>query len=266
MQNVISIKSALRCFELVSSLKINFLKSKLAGFGLEERETGLNCKVMKTSFTYIGLPVGRHPRRLAFWDRVVDKLKGRLSRLKQNIIYFGGRITLIASVPSSILLFYLSFFRMPQGVINRCNKIMRNFLWGGTKDNNKVAWIWWKSVCKPKKLEGLGFRDWGNFNKTLLGNWRWRFLNHLDSLLGRVLSAKYSIPNGKGHVAVGGKFSRWWKDLLHVCYEREGDCWFDIGLKRLVGDGQMRVGQSFGMTNGWVRTILERGLVGFTSP
>lgn len=107
VQNMLVIKSALRCFELASGLKINFHKSKLVGIGLEERITNryaslLNCKVMKAPFTYLGLPVGGNSRRMEFWDPVVNKLKGRLSRWRQRTISFGGKITLIASVLSSI--------------------------------------------------------------------------------------------------------------------------------------------------------------------
>lgn len=80
MQNTLTIKSVLRCFELASGLKINFHKSKLVGIEVEGSITRriasfLNCKVMRVPFTYLGLPVGGNPRRLAFWDPIVNKTK-----------------------------------------------------------------------------------------------------------------------------------------------------------------------------------------------
>lgn len=146
MQNVMTIKSVLRCFEMTSGLKINFYKSKLVSLEIEEREIMrlaglLNCKVQRVPFIYLGLPVGGNPRRLGFWDPVVAKLRGRLTQWRQKTLSFGGRLTLIASVLSSIPLFYLSFFRLPRGVLNKCNHIMRAFLWGGLECKNKVAWV-----------------------------------------------------------------------------------------------------------------------------
>lgn len=87
---------------------------------------------------------------------MIKKLKGRLTRWKQKCISFGGRITLIKSVLSCLPLFYLYFYRMPQGVINHCNKIMQSFLWGKEEGDRGITWINWDAICKPKELG-----DWG---------------------------------------------------------------------------------------------------------
>lgn len=95
MQNALVIKCTMRCFEMASGLKVNFHKSKLAGIEVGERTTQslanlLHCKTMKAPFTYLGLPVGGNPRRLTFWDPVINKLKGRLTRWRQKCVSFGG--------------------------------------------------------------------------------------------------------------------------------------------------------------------------------
>lgn len=85
IQNALTLKFVLRCFELVSGLKVSFHKSKLGGVKVDGSLSLiladlLNFKTMKLPFTYLGLPVGRNPRKLSFWDPVVKKLKGRLTR------------------------------------------------------------------------------------------------------------------------------------------------------------------------------------------
>ena len=67
--NVFTIKTILRCFELVSGLKINFHKSKLVGinvdrFTLETYAKTLNCNTMRMHFKYLGLEVGGNPRKV----------------------------------------------------------------------------------------------------------------------------------------------------------------------------------------------------------
>lgn len=230
------------CFELVSGLKINFHKSKLAGIEMTEQETRrlaglLNCRIMKLPFTYLGLSVGGNLRRLSLWEPVLAKLRGRLPQWRQKTLSFGGRITLISSVLSALPLFYLCFYKMPQGIILKCNRIMRNFLWGGTEGDTKVAWIKWKVVCSPKENGGLGMRDWGVFYKALLGKWRWRILNEQASLWVRILKAKYAIPVQHSHVNIEDKMSLWWKDILRSCFGDNEGAWFDLNMGLKLGEG-----------------------------
>lgn len=110
---------------------------------------------------------------------------------------------------SSLPVFYLSFFKAPVGFINSCHLIVREFLWGGTYCNAKIAWVNWDTLCKRKEERGLGIKDWGRFNLALLGKWRWRFLNERGSLWHNVLLAKYS------HRSIL-KPSVWWQDLKKV--------------------------------------------------
>ncbi|GAU35431.1 hypothetical protein TSUD_375210 [Trifolium subterraneum] len=68
--NIRTIKSILRGFELVSGLKINFVKSKLYGINmetniLEAAATYLDCSHDSIPFNFLGIPVGANPRRQA---------------------------------------------------------------------------------------------------------------------------------------------------------------------------------------------------------
>nr|KYP44406.1 hypothetical protein KK1_034093 [Cajanus cajan] len=57
--NVVVIKSIMRCFELVSKLKINFYKTRFGGIGVEEEivkgySNYLNCRILSFPFMYLG--------------------------------------------------------------------------------------------------------------------------------------------------------------------------------------------------------------------
>ena len=61
--NILTIKTILRCFKLVTGMKINFHKSKLVGVNvdrntLETYAKTLNCNTMWIPFKYLELEIG----------------------------------------------------------------------------------------------------------------------------------------------------------------------------------------------------------------
>jgi hypothetical protein len=98
---------------------------------------------------------------------------------------------LINSVLNSIPIFYRSFLKMPAVVIKKIVRIQREFLWGGVKGGRKISWVKWRDVCLPKNQGGLGVRDVGNVNSSLLIKWRWKLLNNEKAVWKDVVVAKY---------------------------------------------------------------------------
>ena len=146
MQNVKTIKSILRVFELASGHKINYAKSSFGTVGKSQQWTMqaakyLNCKILSLPFTYLGIPIGANPRRSQLWDPILRKSERKLARWKQKYLSFGGRVTLIRSTLTSIPIYFLSFFRIPTKVAAKLTQIQRRFLWGGGLDQKKIAWV-----------------------------------------------------------------------------------------------------------------------------
>jgi exonuclease III len=134
--NLWTIKTVLRSFEIVSGLKVNFHKSKLYGMNLDNRFLGasssfLHCEVDSIPFRFLGIPVGANPRRKATWSSIIDTTRKRLSVWNGRNLSIGGRVTLINSVLSSLPLYFFSFFKAPVCVLKELVSIQRRFLWGG---------------------------------------------------------------------------------------------------------------------------------------
>lgn len=243
LQNIITLKSILRCFEIASGLRVNFFKSSLTGISVSGRSLNtfadtLNCRMMSIPFIYLGLPVGANPRSLATWRPVIEKVKKRLSSWSQQMLSFGGRVCLIKSVLTAIPLYFLSLFRAPQEIIKKINSLQRKFLWGSKGVEKKVAWVKWEACCKERVKGGLGIKNIEKFNKALVGKWLWRVLSEKDKLWVRVLEAKYG--RGEQWFQREGRIrgSVWWCDLRKICQLDVNSGWMENKLCRKVGNGE----------------------------
>lgn len=137
------VKRILRCFEIISRLKINFHKSVVCGVGISDEivknfASRLNCTYQKLPLKYLGLPLGANPSRRETWKPVVDNFKNKLTGWKMRLLSLAGRVTLIKFVLSSLPVYYMSLFRLPRSVAKELDKIQVAFLWGDSDVKKKV--------------------------------------------------------------------------------------------------------------------------------
>lgn len=247
-RNVWAIKSILRLFELASGLKINFSKSRVMavngreGF-VQSAALFLGCKIGVIPFKYLGVPVGANPRRVETWLPLVNMFKAKLSSWQNKFLSLGGRIVLLKSVISSLPIYYFSFYLAPVSILNKLKSLQLNFLWGGSLENRKTAWIKWDKICLPKSKGGLGIKNLEFFNIALLGKWRYKLLADSTSLWKKVLVSRYgSIGSGAECSPWAGNFSRgsyWWKDIgtLSRRLHSSQTTWFSTSMVRVLGNG-----------------------------
>jgi len=126
--NVRALRAVLTLFADMSGFKVNFNKSLLLGINIGESwlvkaASLLNCKVGKIPFLYLGLSIGGDPRKLAFWEPVIDTIKTRLAGWQSRFLSFGGHLILLKSVLTSLPVYALSFFKAPSGIISLIESI-----------------------------------------------------------------------------------------------------------------------------------------------
>jgi len=180
----------------VSGLRINFHKSQVGSMGIPQIDTFiyskcLNYRQMEIPFKYLGITIGSNHRRSKFWIPIVDKIRSRLSRWKGIMLSMSGRICLIKLVISSLPLYYFFFFKAPIDICNMITRIQTKFLWGWASKGRKIAWVYWKMVCSPVEVGGLGIKYIGCFNDVLLAKWKWRLGNMGKGLWREILTARY---------------------------------------------------------------------------
>ena len=131
-ENARNLKLIILAFEQLSGLKINFHKSELFCFGEAQDDVALyaelfGCGQGQFPIKYLGIPI--HCRRLtnAEWKVVEERLQIRLASWKGKLLSLGGRLVLINSVLSNMVLYMIFFFRLPKGVLKRLHYFRSRF-------------------------------------------------------------------------------------------------------------------------------------------
>ncbi|GKA27793.1 RNA-directed DNA polymerase, eukaryota, reverse transcriptase zinc-binding domain protein [Tanacetum coccineum] len=118
----------------------------------------IGCGILKVPFTYLGSKVGGCMSRSQAWSDVIAQMNASLSKWKMKTLSIGGRLTLLKSVLGSMLIYHMSIFKVPMGILCKMESIKSRFFYGINKDGNKAVWVNWNKVLVAKVKGGLGAR------------------------------------------------------------------------------------------------------------
>ena len=128
----------------------------------------------------------------------------------------------------------MSCFQLPKTPCEDLEKLMRSFWWGQKHQETKMAWVGWKTMCKPKSQGGMGFRNLQAFNLALLAKQAWRILTNPSSLAARILKVKYFSFCDILHANLGSSPSFAWRSIFNSLEVlRSGTRW-RVGNGRLI--------------------------------
>ncbi|MGV8048602.1 hypothetical protein PJP07_30840, partial [Mycobacterium kansasii] len=78
---------------------------------------------------------------------------GKISNLSM-----GGRVMLIKAAMSNLPVYLMSLLHCPKLVLDKLEKLTRDFLWQGASDNHKFHLMKGVDVCKPRDEGGTSLR------------------------------------------------------------------------------------------------------------
>jgi hypothetical protein len=137
-----------------------------------------------------------------------DQVWKRVQAWLELLLSAAGKDVLIKAVAQAIPTFSMACFRLPRGLCQHINSLLRKFWWGCKEGKCRTCWVVWEDMTKPKHLGGMGFHDIELFNLALLAK------QASNSLSARILKAVY-FPNGDFLEAeLGSSPSRIWRSIM----------------------------------------------------
>ncbi|XP_050290016.1 uncharacterized protein LOC126728194 [Quercus robur] len=157
----------------------------------EEIKRRFGAQVIKQHGKYLGLPslVGKNKR--STFNDIKEKLGKKLSGWKEKMLSKVGKEILIKAVALAIPTYTMSCFKLPDNLCDELTAMIRKFWWGQVKNENRIPWLSWDKMCESKSNGAMGFKNLKLFNLALLAKQGWRLQVGHDSLVYRVLKAKY---------------------------------------------------------------------------
>ena len=195
--SIVGVKRVLQCFQIVSGLKINFAKSCLYGYSLDEDIVKswaniLGCSVGRGAMSYLGATLGSSPSNLRFWDPLIRKIKAKIESLDATSISIAGRVIILQSVMDNIPSYWLNLFKIPEGIVKQVELIRRRFLWGYKQDSKrKIHLLAWHKICLPKSKGGLGIGSMRIRNMVMLSRWWGKAYSQRGRGWNKLLSNRY---------------------------------------------------------------------------
>ena len=179
----------------------------------ESIKNRLGVAEIKEYEKYLGLPVVVGRNKKVSLNYIKDRVWGKLQGWKEKLLSQAGKEVLLKAVVQAIPTFAMSYFRLPIGLCQDIEMLIKKFWWGQRGDRRKIHWRKWEVLCKPKLEGGLGFMDLCKFNEAMLAKQIWRLTSNTDSLFYKVFKAKY-FPNGNVFEARSATGSFAWKSIL----------------------------------------------------
>ncbi|XP_074293566.1 uncharacterized protein LOC141620649 [Silene latifolia] len=115
-------------------------------------------------------------------SRLVEKVVLRIRGWGARKLSYAGRLVLVQAVLTQLHSFWARIFLIPVTVLDRIERICRNYLWGGSEQFHKIPNVAWEKICCDKKYGGLGIVHCRKWNMAMMGKFVWWLVSKADHM------------------------------------------------------------------------------------
>lgn len=163
---------------------------------------------------YLGLPsmVGRN--KTSFFNDIKLRIINKISNWQVKFFLCGWKEMPINAVAQAVPAYAMSIFKLPLGLCEDMQKAIAGFWWGSSRNHRSIHRFKWERMCLAKKRGGLGFRDLSSFNQALVAKQSWRIIQAPESLIARVMKARYFRHSDIMEAQISSNPSYIWRSIL----------------------------------------------------
>uniref|UniRef100_A0A803Q8U4 Uncharacterized protein n=1 Tax=Cannabis sativa TaxID=3483 RepID=A0A803Q8U4_CANSA len=167
---------------------------------------------MSLPFTFLGVPIGAKKILGKDCEVLAEKMIGRIKTWSTRNRSFAGRVVLINSVLMAIHAYWCQVVILPKKVVNTIETICRNYLWNGKAIYQGLGAISWESICQPKSVGGIGFKNVAAWNRVHMGKDQLK-----ETSGGALMQQKYTVSQGYSLLKPAGTKLHWPKQMPTDC-------------------------------------------------
>ncbi|GJY24381.1 RNA-directed DNA polymerase, eukaryota, reverse transcriptase zinc-binding domain protein [Tanacetum coccineum] len=219
LKSVQVIKKAMDLFSAVTGLNPNIGKSTVF-FGnvqnnvKQEILSILPFQVGSLPVSYLGVPL--ITKQLSYTDCkcLIDRVQAKVTNWLNKMLSYAGRLQLIASILSSMQVYWASVFILPKTVTKEIDRMLKGFLWCQGDLSKGKAKIAWKQVCRTKEEGGLGIKDLSKWNEVLMSKHLWNAATMKESIWVNWISKNRLKGASIWEIDCDNNASSGWKSIL----------------------------------------------------
>ncbi|KAL0017429.1 hypothetical protein SO802_004498 [Lithocarpus litseifolius] len=129
----------------------------------------------------------------------------------------------------AISTYTMTVFKLPNSQCEDLTSMIHNFWWGQRNDERKIAWMNWEKLCASKSCGRMCFKKLKEFNLALLAKQGWRLQQGHDSLVHKVLKAKYFPTTEFSQAVLGNNPSFTWRNIMAAQPLIKYGLWWRLG-------------------------------------
>lgn len=220
LQEVDCLKGILSSYEYAFGQAVNYSKSALFfGKNIDYSLCDSIANSLLVSATignrkYLGLLSLISRNKKSIFSFLKDRIWRKCQSWSAKSLSKAGKEILIKSVAQAIPSYCMSVFLLPTSLGEEIERMLNSFYWGSKKKGSRgINWLRWSKLTRSKNHGGLNFRNLEAFNLAMIGKQGWKLLSDPNSLLSRVLKARYFPRKGFLEVGLGHNPSFTWRSF-----------------------------------------------------
>jgi hypothetical protein len=151
--------------QVINKDKSAIMFSKNTSAGCKSAVT-LQLGINRESFNdkYPGLPIHVGNNKAQIFNYLKERVWQRIQGWKEKLLSNAGKEIMIKAVAQAIPTYAMGCFDITKEICDQISRQICRYWWNQNDKENKMHWLSWEKLKKPKKLGGLGFRDAHAFN------------------------------------------------------------------------------------------------------